>query len=343
MRKIISIILIILTLSTIVACSPKKPTTRPPLFTTTEAVSGEIPESPVEDFQYIKSGNGKNIYITKYIGDDKTVVIPKQIEGLPVTSIRGEYSNEHNTTVGAFENSLIKAIYFPADVMHIGQDAFRNCQLLNSVNFAPNSNLDKIANDAFRDCPLIEVIDLSGTKCQSIGSNAFYGCLRLMTVKFSSMTTSIGNECFYNCDLLDRVELPVKLQSLGEYAFKDCDSLKYIAINSALDMTESSVPRFDNNPSLEQIVFKNGREELCAENFFYITSTVQVIIPQSVKKFSTEAFSVHNTMQIMFLGDTPEIVGSAEFSEAPKIYYNSSTLGWDNCVWRTMYELAAFQ
>ena len=45
-------------------------------------------ENPATDFEYEKSTDNSAIWITKYIGTDKHVIIPSQIDGLPVVTIK---------------------------------------------------------------------------------------------------------------------------------------------------------------------------------------------------------------------------------------------------------------
>ena len=91
------------------------------------------------DFEYSRMGSG--IEIKKYIGSATTVVIPSQIDNLPVTII-GE---------GAFGYcKSLTSIQIPNSVTTIGNYAFQRCISLTSVRLLnPNTS---IAESAFADC-----------------------------------------------------------------------------------------------------------------------------------------------------------------------------------------------
>ena len=99
-----------------------------------------IPEaaSP-SDFQY-STKDGK-ITILKYVGSEKTVMVPDEIGGCPVTHIAD----------AAFENNLtLEKVFLPNSLESIGWFAFRGCIALCEVQ-APQC-LTKIEYGAFENC-----------------------------------------------------------------------------------------------------------------------------------------------------------------------------------------------
>jgi Flp pilus assembly protein TadD len=100
----------------------------------------------VKDFDFIEI-NG-TVTITGYMGRTKNVVIPRNINKLPVTAI-GER---------AFSGEIFDKVTIPNSVTRIGEDAFRGCTSLTSVT-----------------------IPYSVTR---IGEDAFYGCTNLTSVTF---------------------------------------------------------------------------------------------------------------------------------------------------------------
>jgi len=80
------------------------------------------------DFEYTSTvTNGKQgIIITKYIGNNVNVIIPENINGIPVTVI-GENS---------FEQTNIKTIEMSDSIISIGNRAFRGCQELITVKIS---------------------------------------------------------------------------------------------------------------------------------------------------------------------------------------------------------------
>lgn len=97
-------------------------------------------ESPADDFLYDikeipvikdvepwglrqKTEDTEGVEILKYLGDDKTVVIPEQIEGKKVLSIAS----------GAFSDEAIERAVIPRTVVNIEKEAFSGCENLYEV------------------------------------------------------------------------------------------------------------------------------------------------------------------------------------------------------------------
>lgn len=113
-------------------------------------------------FEYTIKDN--EVTINKYIGKDKTVIIPERIEGKKVTSI-GNY---------AFWNCPgLNDIILPDGITTIGDYAFSGCVGLTSITL-PN-NTKNILHYAFLRCVRLTQITLPAS-VEYIGNLAFNGC-----------------------------------------------------------------------------------------------------------------------------------------------------------------------
>jgi len=142
-------------------------------------------------FRYeIKYGE---VIITNFDESVRDVVIPSEIEGIPVTSI-GDM---------AFYNCTgITSVTIPDSVTSIGSDAFNGCTGLTSITI-PDS-------------------------VTSIGSSAFRFCGSLTSVTIPQNVTSIGNYAFYECTGITSVTIPDSVTSIGYSAFSGCNALKSV-------------------------------------------------------------------------------------------------------------------
>lgn len=131
-----------------------------------------VPESGItasaasitDDFTYKSDYNG-GIVITKYTGTDENVVIPKEIEGKPVTEIGSS----------AFENNKnMKSVSIPDSVKTIGFDSFSGCTGLTSITI-PGS-------------------------VTTIDTFAFFGCKGLKSVTIPDSVTEIKEQAFASCE-----------------------------------------------------------------------------------------------------------------------------------------------
>ena len=139
-----------------------------------------------EEFSYAVCGNQKNKYIkiTKYSGSKGKVIIPKSIDGLPVTTIN--------------------------------RKAFNNCRFLTSLTI-PNS-VTTISEYAFNGCKSLASIEIPSS-VTTIGTCAFLGCESLKSITIPSSVTTIGGSVFYNCTILTTVYCEAESQPEGWNAY----------------------------------------------------------------------------------------------------------------------------
>ncbi|MFW5779823.1 MAG: leucine-rich repeat protein [Bacillota bacterium] len=140
----------------------------------------------VEDVTFVVEG----IRILKYLGAENDIVVPEDLQGLPVLEI-DSYSF----------NYKLNSITLPEGLLEIRENAFRYSTSLQAVN-----------------------IPLSLIK---IGEGAFYNT-SLMEINFSNNTTSalnssrlleIGDYAFYSNTSLTQVIIPPLVDRIGDYAF----------------------------------------------------------------------------------------------------------------------------
>lgn len=89
----------------------------------------------------------------------------------------------------------------------------------------------QIANGVFANLQYIVYVDLNNVTV--IGSNAFYGCTGLTSIKFNPNTISIGARAFYECTGLASVDLG-NVQFIESEAFSRCFNLSQVHIGNAI-------------------------------------------------------------------------------------------------------------
>ena len=130
------------------------------------------------------------------------LVIPAEIEGLPVTSIG------RSLWGGAFSGcKSLTSITIPEGVTGIGDWTFYYCSSLTSITI-PDS-------------------------VTSIGDSAFRGCSGLTAITIPQGVTSIGDYAFRECSSLTSIAIPEGVTSIGDGAFENCPGLTSISIPEA--------------------------------------------------------------------------------------------------------------
>ena len=288
--------------------------------------------SPVTDFEYEINAQGR-MTITRYVGNDAHVVIPKRIEGKDVEVIGYK----------AFGGTNIQSIVMPDTVIYIFPYAFMNCESLESVTMS--ESLISIAENAFRNCSSLFKVDLSMNSMEFIEQEAFSGCQNLTEVKFGDHITLIGKQAFSDCVSLGQIILPKNLAELGEAAFQNCKSAQKIRIPKTLEVW--GFYPFFGIESVTEIVFENGLKRIGTdEGGFCSKGQMQTVtIPASVEVISEGAFmECPNLKEVYFQGPAPQI-GKGKFHhfvtivQDVKIYYDPAMPGWDTTPLRDIYTL----
>ncbi len=162
----------------------------------------------------------------------------------------------------------IKKITIETGVTNIGDYAFFNCYLLESI--VMSEGLTSIGDGAFSYCFELASIDMPAS-LMSIGNNAFWGCSSLVSIDIPESVTSIGEDAFGgSCRKLTAIEvadantvytdvdgilftkdmktivaypsgktatsyeIPESVTNIGSYAFTYCNSLTNIVIHEAV-------------------------------------------------------------------------------------------------------------
>ena len=348
MRKTISILLtLILLLALLTGCNsddqnvmtevptdaPTVAPTEKPTEAPTEKPIEKPTETPLEHFEYEISEDKSAVYINRYLGADDYVKIPDFIEGLPVTAINGTQSK------GAFEDSAVQSVSMPNTVSVIGKNAFKNCSEIDYIYFV--DALREIGESAFENCSAIITCNLEFSALERIGERAFYGCTAIKRVYLPDTVSSIGDEAFANCSSLIDIDLSDSLTEIGNSAFENCYSLERILIPSGVEMKDAGSPAFVGTPLLKTIVFEEGREEISGAPYFNLNSGADIYIPKSVKRVSLSPFIVEDNtpIELIFLGDCPELIETHEKLGDPTVYYDVRTSGWESCAWRDVYPI----
>ena len=283
--------------------------------------------NPASDFEYTVRQDGEFV-ITKYIGNDESVVIPRKIAGKAIT-VLGESS---------FADANIVSVIMPNTVKYISAYAFGNCEKLEDIQMS--SSLITIGLNAFSNCISLSDIDFSSTALKGIDAYAFRGCKKLKEVTLSNTLVEIREKAFYECSALLEIDFPQSLTKIAGGAFAYCTSLKCVSIPTKLSLTSFDEAIFHNVPALEQITFKEGREEITGYALIQTDESVEIVVPRSVKRFSPLPFLINPTanITITFLGDAPEIVDDdTDWFGNPIIYYDETTNGWDKFIWNEKY------
>ncbi|MDO4556480.1 MAG: leucine-rich repeat protein [Lachnospiraceae bacterium] len=210
-----------------------------------------------DKYQY-KVSNGQ-ARITKYIGDDDIVEIPKKLGGAPVTRIAALAFGNDKEEVYVKNVPMITKVTMPNTITRIDQSAFSQCQYLTDVRLS--SSLKTIGTLAFENTKSLEklMIPDSVTKIQ-------FGAFRssgLVSISIPDKVTKLSSNLFGWCESLEKVSLPNSIKEIGTSVF-------YM------------------NPSLKEIVIPEGVVKIEDENFLWCEKLEKIVLPSTLTQIGKD-------------------------------------------------------
>lgn len=189
--------------------------------------AGDIVKKYGSQSAYTKDVYG--IYLTNYANKiDFEDLDVKNIEGIGWAKAATEFdlsSIEGVTEIpnSEFESCKMTKIVLPSDVTKIGDNAFKACAKLTTLNIGSGSE---------------NVVDLK--KVTAIGSSAFNGCEGITQIDFSEYNAAktelkIGSYAFASCKSISEIVIPIKTaENLGANAFEQCGNLATVGLHDEL-------------------------------------------------------------------------------------------------------------
>lgn len=191
-----------------------------------------IPNTDATDnsaFTYVNHGD--SIEITGFDNSVSDVVIPSEIEGLPVTTI----------STGAFYLSAITSIEVPDTVTSIGEMAFLGCTSLKTVKLS--TGVAKIEKNAFGSCSALQEVQVAkdNPNFSSLDGVLYSKAQDTLVIYPAAKTdaaytipsgvTSVAMYAFSENPYLETLTIPNSLIKVGDSAFFNCKNLRSVSYN----------------------------------------------------------------------------------------------------------------
>ncbi len=129
---------------------------------------------------------------------------------------------------------------------------------------------------------------LGGYPVTSIGDDAFYACIDILTVSIPASVTAIGENAFATCWSMTEIQLPAGLTSIGAGAFFYCMDLQSVVIPSGVTALPDNA--FTMCTSLKNVELPSSMTSIGAYAFEYCTALSEITIPENVTAIGTDAF-----------------------------------------------------
>ena len=313
-----------------------------------------VPDSVFGEYEYYISEDGSAI-ISHYNGEEKSLTLPSEINGIPVTALKN---------LGWVYR--VEEVFIPDSITIIYDNPFNSFQDLKTITVSPDhptlKSIDGIlfSKDENRlICYPRENKKKSYTVPEDvkiIGKNAFYFQLHLSSITLPKSLTTIEDSAFVGChvksftipegvvsigdgafgyiDELENIILPETLIHIGDQAFQDCTGLKSITIPKGVsDMgkgvfEKSSITNIAisaDNPYLaiiDGVLFsKPDKRLICYPKTF---TNKEYSIPQGIQIIGAGAFMDCKSLEKVVIPDSVKHIEEEAFSGCSN--YNSFDL-----------------
>lgn len=325
-------------------------------------VQAEETEGTYGDLTYMKYDD--YVEITGCDKSVEAVIIPDEIEGLPVTGIdkftfyRSNLSSvvisKNVTSIGdwAFEESPnLISVTIPDGVTHIGKGAFEACTSLTDV-VIPES-VTSIGAMAFYKCTSLRSANIP-ENITSVGGNAFWDTPWLSAqfednpllivnhmvidanpdAYYSDLTipddiTHIGDNAFSKCSRLYSVTIPDSVTSIGSAAFQECRYLTDVTVPDSVTSIGSAA--FSECESLTSVTLPDGISVIDDYMFHNCSQLPVVTVPEHVTSIGSFAFSHCSFLTTVIIPRGVESIGMCAFEQCTRltdIYYAGTEEEW---------------
>lgn len=283
-----------------------------------------------ESYEYIVKNN--QVYLLNYIADETQVVVPDEIEGMPVVCVGQAFKG----------NPTVTSVVLGDNITYIYQYAFANCSALTQVTMSDNikeirrgafgccralsqitipQNLEIIGESAFQECNSLKSFQMP-QNLKEIGENAFYWS-GLREITLNSNLNRIGSGAFINTSLT-RLDLPQSITNLGGDIFsKYFESMEIYYAGTIQDWLNIQIEDICFNGICEfyingqcldgELVIPQGITNISAYAFAG-TKITSVILPEGLVEIDNYAFLLCNNLESIVFANTIERIGSGAFS-----------------------------
>ena len=265
--------------------------------------------APASDFSYGLTDSGDGVVIKKYIkkksDEDVEIIIPSEIEGMPVVELADR----------AFAYSIVKTVVIPDSILRIGEHLFSDSAQLKYVKLSTSitslpvyifencksleyfvipSHITNIESDAFSGSGLrtIEIPETVTFKCsyyndkQIYSYGVFSSCKNLEYVSLPNTMTVLPLTFFYGCVSLKNIKLPASIEKIEDSVFNRCENLEYV------DLPPSLVSLGDafGESGIKSLIIPDSVTDCRIESLSSCNRLEKVILPNSMTIITNSLF-----------------------------------------------------
>ncbi len=278
----------------------------------------DIADGVFNELRFYKNANSSMVIIGRVLVKAKyqtdRIEVPENVETIMEDAFNGTQAKNvqlpstlKRIGAGAFFNAQdLLSISIPNSVSYIGNEAFRQCVKLSSVEFDTlHSSLTHLGDFAFAECNMLSSLRLPAN-LQEIGNSAFIKCSSLREIYFvgweitvdednqtryekkaDSSLTKIGMSAFADCTSLAAIEIPDGVTEIKSNTFNGCIKLLEVKFNTSTSkLTEIGASAFAGC----EILGSKLSEFVGSDETGYTTDLITLRLPNSLIRVEDNAF-----------------------------------------------------
>lgn len=219
-----------------------------------------------------------------------------------ITSI-SSISGASNRKSCFFANDKVNTVKIPNSMKVLGDHGFTHSSVTNVI-FGENSNVTEIGTNCFYECNKLTSIRIP-KKVAHIGGYAFYGDDALTEVTFDADDLTIDKHAFGECRNITTLNWGSGIIRLGQSTFANCNKLTVLNIpNNVLSLGDSLT--FNQCIGITSVTFEEGSPitVIPSSCFSYCTSLTDIVIHSGATTLGNAAFYNCNKMKHISLPNT---------------------------------------
>lgn len=181
----------------------------------------------------------------------------------------------------------------------------------NESEFTFNSSTGEITKYTGTDTVVVIPSTIKGVAVTSIGSSAFYNCIKLTSITFPDSITNIGKSAFYNCAGISSVIVPSSVKNIGESAFQSCDNLTNVTIQNGVESIGKYA--FGECSKLPSINIPTSVTSIAEAAFYSCTGLTKIKIPNSMTRIESSLFSGCYSLTNVTIPTSVTSIGTSAF------------------------------
>jgi hypothetical protein len=279
------------------------------------------------DFTYTTSSSAATI--TSYTGPGGDVIIPSQLENLPVTTIaHGAF----------FSRTNVFTLAIPETVTDIAEIVFSGCIALTAFTVVPEnpafSSLEGVlfnkTQTVILKCPQLKAGSYTiPNTVDTIAPYAFAECAGLTSVTLPDTISTLGRDSFYWCTSLAAISIPPRVSNIASWTFAYNRKLASLTILGGV--TNIGTYAFYET-ALRTVALPDTLVSINARAFSSVFSLTNITFGGSLTSIGDSAFEGNGGLTAAYFRGNAPTHGTNLFHFANRVtvYYLPGAGGWES-------------